>query len=62
MVSWKDRGNQYIQFVRVLYCKLLTKSKQLPVFPLEAMLGIEPQPQRWEAKFYISDPNYFEAI
>ena len=37
--SWKGRGNQYIQFVRVLYCKLPTNSKQLPAFPLEAMLG-----------------------
>ena len=27
--SWKDRGNQYIQFVRVLYCKLPTNGKQL---------------------------------
>ena len=25
--SWKGRGNQYIQFVRVLYCKLLSNSK-----------------------------------
>ena len=48
--SWKDRGNQYIQFVRVLYCKLPTNSKQLPTFPLEAVPGIEPQPQRWEAR------------
>ena len=48
--SWKGRGNQYIQFVRVLYCKLLTNSKQLPAFPLEAVLGIEPRPQRWEAR------------
>ena len=31
------RGNQNIQFVSVLYCKLLTNSKQLPAFPLEAM-------------------------
>ena len=50
MGSWKGRGNQYIQFVRVLYCKLLTNSKQLPAFPLEAMPGTEPQPQRWEAR------------
>ena len=41
--SWKGRGNQYIQFVRVLYCKLLTNGKQLPAFPLEAMPGIEPR-------------------
>ena len=48
--SWKGRGNQYIQFVRVLYCKLPTNSKQLPAFPLEAVPGIEPRPQRWEAR------------
>ena len=48
--SWKGRGNQYIQFVRVLYCKLPTNGKQLPAFPLEAVLGIEPQSQRWEAR------------
>ena len=48
--SWKGRGNQYIEFVRVLYCKLPTNGKQLPAFPLEAVPGIEPQPQRWEAR------------
>ena len=48
--SWKGRGNQYIQFVRVLYCKLPTNDKQLPAFPLEAVPGIEPRPQRWEAR------------
>ena len=48
--SWKGRGNQYIQFVRVLYCKLLTNGKQLPAFPLKAMTGIEPRPQMWEAR------------
>ena len=42
MGSWKGRGNQYIQFVRVLYCKLPTNGKQLPAFPLEAMQGTEP--------------------
>ena len=40
--SWKGRGNQYIQFVRVLYCKLLANGKQLPPFPLEAVPGTEP--------------------
>ena len=50
MGSWKGRGNQYIQFVRVLYCKLLTNGKQLPAFPLEAMPGIEPWPQRWKVR------------
>ena len=48
--SWKGTGNQYIQFVRVLYCKLPTNGKQLPAFPLEAMPGTEPRPQRWEAR------------
>ena len=47
--SWKGRGNQYILFARVLYCKLPTNGKQLPAFPLKAMTGIEPWPQRWEA-------------
>ena len=37
--SWKGRGNQYIEFARVLYCKLLTNGKQLPAFPLTAMTG-----------------------
>ena len=48
--SWKGRGNQYIQFVRVLYCKLPTNGKQLPAFPLKAVPGIETWPQRWEAR------------
>ena len=48
--SWKGRGNQYIQFVRVLYCKLPTNDKQLPAFPLEAVPGTEPRPQRREAR------------
>ena len=34
--SYKGRGNQYIQFVRVLYCKLPTNGNQLTAFPLEA--------------------------
>ena len=50
MGSWKGRGNQYIQFVRVVYCKLPTNGKQLPAFPLEAVPGTEPRPQRWEAR------------
>ena len=44
------RGNQYIQFIKVLYCKLPTNDKQLPAFPLKAVPGTEPQPQRWEAR------------
>ena len=42
--SWKGGGNQYIQFVRVLYCKLPTNSKQLPAFPLQAVPGTEARP------------------
>ena len=38
-VVGRGRGNQYIQFVRVLYCKLPTNGKQLPAFPLEAVPG-----------------------
>ena len=48
--NWKGRGNQYIQLVKVLYCKLPTNGKQLPAFPLEAVPGTEPRPQRWEAR------------
>ena len=48
--DWKGRGNQYFQFVRVLYCKLPTNGKQLPAFPREAVPGTEPRPQRWEAR------------
>ena len=48
MDSWKGRGNEYMQLVRVLYCKLLTNSKQLPAFPLEVDPGSKPQSQRWE--------------
>ena len=48
--SWKGRGNQYIQFARVVYCKLPTNGKQLPAFPLKAITGIESRSQRWEAR------------
>ena len=50
MGSWKGRGNQYIQFVRVLYCKLPTNGRQLPAFPLKAVPGTEPRSQRWEPR------------
>ena len=43
-VSFMVRGNQYIQLVRVLYCKLLTIGKKLSTFP-----GLNCRPQRWEA-------------
>ena len=47
---WKGRGNQYIQLVKDLYCKLPMNGKQLPAYPLEAGPGTEPRPQRWEAR------------
>ena len=50
MGSWKGRGNQYIQSVKVLYCKLATNRKQLPALPLEVGLGFELQSQRWEGR------------
>ena len=50
MSSWKSRGNQYIQLVQVLYCKLPSNGKQLPAFPLEVGPGTEPRSQRWEAR------------
>ena len=40
--SFMGRGNQYIQLVKVLYCKLLTNGKKLPAFPLEVGPGTEP--------------------
>ena len=48
--SWKGRGNQYIQLIKVLYCKLPTNDKQLPAFPLEVGPGTKPQSQRWEVR------------
>ena len=38
-VVGRAEETQYIQFVRVLYCKLPTNSKQLPAFPLETVRG-----------------------
>ena len=40
--SWKGRGNQYIEFARVVYCKLPTNGKQLPAFPLEPVRELNP--------------------
>ena len=49
-VVGRAEETMYIQFVRVLYCKLPTNGKQLPAFPLEAVPGTEPRSQRWEAR------------
>ena len=40
MGSFVGRENQYMQLVKVLYCKLLTIGKQLPIF---WGLGFAPQ-------------------
>ena len=48
--SFMGRGNQYIQLVKVLYCKLPTNGKQLPAFPLEVRLGFELQSDSGEAR------------
>ena len=46
--SYGGRGNQYIQLVRALYCKLLTIGKQLSTFP-HNVRGLNLWTQRWEA-------------
>ena len=48
--SVMGRGNQYIQLVKVLYCKLPTTGKQLPAFPLEFGPGTEPRSRRWKSR------------
>ena len=45
--SFVGKGNQYIQLVKVLYCKLPTIGKQLPTFP-HKVWGLNRRPQRWE--------------
>ena len=39
MGSLMGRRNQYIQLIKVLYCKLLTNGKQLPAFPAGSRAG-----------------------
>ena len=45
--SFMGRGNQYLQLVKVLYCKLPTFGKQLPSFA-HRIRGLNHQPQRWK--------------
>ena len=45
--SLKGRGNQYIQLVKVLYCKLPTNGKKVPSFT-HRVWGLNHQPQRQE--------------
>ena len=63
--SWKGRGNQYIQFVRILYCKLPTNGKQLPTFPLEAARVLplcHCRPQETILHFIIHHTTYLTQI
>ena len=50
--SWKGRGNQYIQFVRVLYCKLPTNTmtSNYQLSHLRPCREPKPRPQRLEAR------------
>ena len=43
--SWKGRGNQYIEFARVVYCKLPTNGKQLPEVGGESVTTLPSWPQ-----------------
>ena len=52
--SWKGRGNQYIEFARVVYCKLPTNGKQLPAFPLEPVRGSNPGLRGGRREYYHS--------
>ena len=50
MGNWEGRGNQYIQLVKVLYCKLPTIGKKPPAFPLGFRPGTKPRSQKWEVR------------
>ena len=50
MGSWEGRGNQYIQLVKLLYCKLPINGKQLPAFLLQVGLGTKHRSTRLEAR------------
>ena len=45
MANFVGRGNQYIQLVKVLYCKLPTTGNE-PSFP-HKVRGLNRQPQGW---------------
>ena len=52
MGSFMGRGNQYIQLVKVLYCKLPTIGEQLPAFLSHRVLSLTRRPQRKEVNVY----------
>ena len=45
MGNFMGRGDQYIQLVKVVYCKLQIIGKKQPTFPL-MVLGLNPRPQK----------------
>ena len=47
--SFMGRENQYIQLVKILYCKLPTIGEQLPTFPHKVQ-HLNHRPQWWEAR------------
>ena len=57
MVSFVDRGNQCIQFVKILYCKLPTIGKQLPTFPTSG-LGFETQTSEVGSEYVTTAPPW----
>ena len=46
--SFMGRGNQCVQLLKVLYCKLPAIGKQLQTFP-HGVLGLNCRLQTWEA-------------
>ena len=58
MSSFVGRGNQFIQLVKVLYCKLLTNGKKLPTFP-HMVQGLDRRPQRWETNVLVCRGNKY---
>ena len=58
MSSFVGRGNQFIQLVKVLHCKLLTNGKKLPTFP-HMVQGLERRPQRWKTRVLICRGNKY---
>ena len=44
--SFVGRGDQYIQLIKVLYCKLPAIGKQLPTVP-HKVWGLNCRPERW---------------
>ena len=57
MGSWKGRGNQYIQLVKVLYCKLPTNGNQLPLCHHPATIAIGPDMCEHTKSFVPSDKS-----